>query len=465
MRSALMLGCLLACGPDAGEGESASSTDRIVSSDAEPRPRLRSPAEAPDLAPDDPERVQVELTAAPHSFEVAGQAVEGWAYNAQVPGPTLRLTRGQILEVTLHNALTDPTTIHWHGLHVPFEMDGATWMHDPVQPGQSFTYSFIVDQVGTFWYHPHFDTARQVDLGLYGAIVVDDPDEPEVDLDVVAILDAWAEIDDRDDHHGLDGTSPLLTVNGARDPILEAPPGSVARIRWINAANLAYAGIRSEGMTVIAGDQGLLAAPRHGEVLLTPGERAETEHLLGEAVEILGDPWSLYGGRTPGPVQRLLTVEPSEVREAPQSPAWAFSGLPPTPDPLSTDLVYVLQGDPMTQDWRINGERFPDITPFHLDLDAEAILEVRNLSGSEHPFHLHGHAFEVLSRDGVAPPYREIVDTVNVRLFESLRLRLVADNPGSWMVHCHILPHADQGMMTILGVGDGPHEPHDHRGR
>jgi FtsP/CotA-like multicopper oxidase with cupredoxin domain len=182
-RGLVSIGCLFACSaPEPSGSEGTTDSVRTSEASSDGRPRVRSPAEAVDEAPDDAEIVRVSLIAAPYG--------RGWAYNQQVPGPTLRLVVGQTLEVRFSNDLPDPTTIHWHGLHVPFEMDGATWMHDPIPPGGEFLYTFRVDQPGTFWYHPHFDTARQVDLGLYGAIVVEDPQEPPVDHELVAILDS-----------------------------------------------------------------------------------------------------------------------------------------------------------------------------------------------------------------------------------------------------------------------------------
>ena len=453
MKPAFLLILLAACAPAAPPADPPD--DPEVPDDGPAI--LRSPAEAVDLDPAD-DVVRVALEAAPHTFEVAGRSVDGWAYNGQVPGPTIRLRRGQRLEVVLRNALPDPTTIHWHGLHVPFAMDGAGAMTDPVPPGGTFTYSFDVDQVGTFWYHPHFDTARQVDLGLYGAIVVEDPDDPPVDAEIVAVLDAWDERSDRDEHHGLDGAHATVTVNGLVDPVLPVPAGSAIRFRWINAANVAYVGVRADGLRTIGGDQGLLAAPRDGVEVLTPGDRADADLVVEAPVDVEALPWSAYGGQVASPPRRLFRVVPDGDAGGSEPPAWSFDGALPAADPPYTDLTYVLHGDPTTGDWRINGERFPDVTPYALPLDARAIVEVRNLSATNHPFHLHGHAFELLSRDGVAPAVREVHDTLDVAVHETVRLALVADNPGSWMLHCHILPHAEGGMMTMLDVGESPHD-------
>ncbi len=92
------------------------------------------------------------------------------------------------------------------------------------------------------------------------------------------------------------------------------------------------------------------------------------------------------------------------------------------------------------------------MTVAEFPLNQAVIVDVRNVSPTEHPFHLHGHHFEVLSVNGEPPPYKVVADTWNVRIRDHVRLRFVADNPGDWMTHCHILPHAGEGMMTVLRV-------------
>jgi FtsP/CotA-like multicopper oxidase with cupredoxin domain len=113
--------------------------------------------------------------------------------------------------------------------------------------------------------------------------------------------------------------------------------------------------------------------------------------------------------------------------------------------------VYVFSGGG-TEDWLINGEVFPEVTVETLALGSDGVVELRNLSATEHPFHLHGQVFEVLSRNGVVPAVYEQADTVNVGIRETVRLLVHADNPGDWMAHCHLLPHAEGGMMTVLRV-------------
>jgi FtsP/CotA-like multicopper oxidase with cupredoxin domain len=145
-------------------------------------------------------------------------------------------------------------------------------------------------------------------------------------------------------------------------------------------------------------------------------------------------------------------VDVASEGEPPAPLDWPFDGAAPTADPGWSDIVYALHGDPHTGEWTINGELFPDITIETLPLDVWALIELRNISQTAHPFHLHGQTFEVLNIDGDTPAYRSLEDTINVAPYTIVRLGLLPDNPGDWMAHCHILPHA-HGMMTVLHVG------------
>lgn len=412
------------------------------------RPTLASPAEAVDLDPD-PDILHVEITAAPLRFEVGDLSLDGWAYNGQVPGPTLRARLGETVIVDFHNDLPDPTTVHWHGLDVPAAMDGAGLPMPEIPPGGSFTYTFAVQQAGTFWYHPHFDTEHQVDRGLYGVFIVEDEGDPAPDDELVLVLDTFGEPEaSEEDPHMVDATRERWAVNGLVDPVFAAEGGSVVRVRLLDASNTGYVDLPNQ--TVIARDQGILAAPQDG-VTLAPGDRAEIEWRVGEGFDILHSPFVVAGGAALGETSRLLSVVVDAPAAEPPSLPWPFSGQPPSADPGTTDLRFLLTGSPELG-WEMNGETFPDVTIPSLSLGEEVILEVRNVSPAHHPFHIHGHTFEVLSLDGLAPPHRLVEDTVDVPIYGVLRLRMIADNPGMWMTHCHILPHAEGGMMTLLDV-------------
>jgi len=419
----------------------------------EGHPEFSNPDEATDLDAD-PDVLHVALTAAAHTHSIGGEQIAGYAYNGQTPGPTLRMKIGDTLIVDLQNDLDVETTIHWHGVAAPYDMDGVTWQMAPVAAGDSFTYQFEIHEAGTFWYHPHFDTESQVDLGLYGVLIVEDPAEPSADEELIMVFDAWDEVSDHTDeaadHHGLDPARVAWTVNGGLLPIYEGTGGTTARVRVLNVSNTGYLDLPP--MRQIGEDQGLLPAAIDDErAVLGPGDRVEFEWLIEDSWTLQASPYSVNGGEAWGDDFDLLEIEVASTDSA-TPVSWPFSGDRPSIDPGHTDIVYVFTGESGGEGWMINAEIFPDVTVEELPLGAEAIVEIRNLSPAEHPFHMHGHHFEVLSLGGEIPAFKRITDTVNLPIGQALRIRLVADNPGDWMTHCHILPHAHQGMMTVLRV-------------
>lgn len=387
------------------------------------------------------------------------------AYNGLNPGPVIRARRGQVLEVELLNGLDNPTTIHWHGSGAPFEMDGVAWMGAPVAPGERFVYRFTLNRVGTFWYHPHFDTERQVDGGLYGLLIVEDPEEPQVDEEIWLVLDTESEYDAEQDAlpvgdvrrhaHGHGRLRERWLINGAPAPAtVRVRGGQRVRVRILNASSTSYLDLRGEQLRQIASDQGLLPAPVAQErLVLSHGDRAELEWSVGqEGWTVSTAPYSLNGGSALGERAPLLNVVVDEPAPAPAPVEWPTSPSAPSPDPGYADISYAFAGSDRTGLWLINGERFPEVTIEEVALGTEPIIEVRNLSPTEHSFHLHGVLFEVLSVNDEPPATRTIEDTFNLAIRDRVRMRVLADNPGDWMLHCHILPHAADGMMTILRV-------------
>jgi len=452
---------LAACSPDGASPrlpgvEVADTGDTAIGSvpGTSARPPLTEPPEAVDLDAD-PAVLHVALTAAVATIDLDGVAVEAWTYEGTVPGPTLRAKIGDRLIVDLTNDLPAETTIHWHGVHVPYAMDGVTWQTAPIAAGASFTYDFVLDRAGTFWYHPHFDADGQVDRGLYGLLVVEDPAEPLPDADLVWVFDVWGESsDDPDAQHGFTPLAGPWRVNGLVDPLLTLRGGDRVRARILNASNVGYLALSWPGLVRIGSDQGLLpAADAADEMLLAPGDRAVVELLPGdETTAVTAASYTLAGPSIVGEPVEIMQVEADPPGPAGTPLDWPFSVAVPSVDPGTIDIVYVFAGDVHDGDWLINGEQFPDVTIETLPLGSDAVIEVRNLSPTEHPFHLHGMPFEVLSVDGVPPSTYLLEDTINVAIRQTVRLKLLADNPGDWMAHCHILPHAHGGMMTVLRV-------------
>ena len=449
MRRLLLCALIGACTPTPAQ---KLVLDELTTSLAAP---MTTPPTAADLDPD-PSVLRVVLRAQRLPEPHGGFR---YAYNGLTPGPTIEAELGQTLEVELINELDAPTTLHWHGLHVPFAMDGVPWRGGAVAPGERFTYRFVLEQTGTFWYHPHFDTEGQVDGGLYGAVVVRDPANDRAAHDLIALVDDQGEarLSARQPTglaHGHGPRQRRWLVNGAAPGFVTAESGEHVRLRLINTSNHGYLRLSGTGLRLIATDQGPLAAARSGEgEVLAPGDRVELEFLVGaEPLTLRTRPYSLNGGAALGADHDLLEIRPTGTAAAPAPLRLVAPERVQHPDPGYADVVWSFAGSDRTARWFVNGSRFPQGAIDTFPLGATLILEVRNLSPTEHPYHLHGYAFEVLSRNGVAPAQPTYEDTINVRIRERVRLRIVADNPGDWMSHCHILPHAEDGMMTVLRV-------------
>lgn len=452
-RAVIVLLAAIAChAPEEGSpAESADTRTTLPSDDTAPpevpRPVLSTVPDAPDLDPAEG-AVRVALTADVAAHTVGGVTYEGYAYNGTIPGPLLRARVGDVLTVDFRNDLLTSTTVHWHGVSAPADMDGVTWLLAPIPELSDFTYTLPLDRPGTFWYHPHVDVDHQVDLGLYGPIVVEDPADPPVE-ELVLVFDAWGE--EEADAHGLSlPEDRRWTVNGLEDPVYRAPAGAQRRVRLVNAANTATLDLVWPGVQVVGGDQGLGGAEWGDRLLVAPGDRLELLWTVSET-DVTTLPFTPAGGDGAwGAEVRLFSVETEG--EASDAVALLPPEIAPSPDPPYTDLTYVFEGDTTGDSWRINGEAYPDVTVQTVAQDAPTVIEVRNLSATNHPFHLHGNPFEILSQDGVPPPRRTVADTVDVPIRGVVRVLLTPDNPGDWMLHCHLLAHEEGGMMTVLRV-------------
>jgi FtsP/CotA-like multicopper oxidase with cupredoxin domain len=429
--------------------------------------------EATDQNPD-PSVLEVRLRAQPsgQSIVEAG-ATEVYAYDGLLPGPLLRARAGDRLIVHFENDLPEPTTIHWHGLRIAAAMDGAPGHSQPeIPPGASFEYAFDLPDAGLFWYHPHVRSSAQVASGLYGPLVVEAPDEPPVDTAVLVLSDIalhedgtlvdHGQVGDLSALFGREGTHVL--VNGRVLPELRVRPGLPLRLRLVGAAISRYWQLELPGHTFtrIGGDAGFLAEPETLEtLLLLPGQRADVVVVpRGAPGQVLPLRWLPYDRgygsfefRDPVDVLRLV-LEGGEAGVAP--PPWprrevaALDGAGATEVDISLTMD---QGDNGTVVLGIDGVPFDEGIPVPAFVGETQRWTVRNEMAWAHPFHLHGFFFQALDPGGdVVPEWR---DTVDVPVDGSARyLVRYDDRPGMWMFHCHILDHADAGMMGLVHLSE-----------
>ena len=437
-------------------------------------------AEAADRNPD-PNVVEVDLTARIAEVEIApGTRVRAWTYNGGLPGPLIRTKVGDRLIVHFVNELDEPTTIHWHGVRVPIEMDGVPGISQPeVKKGERFTYDFVVRDASLYWYHPHVMSAAQVGYGLYGALLVEDPADGVGVADQLTLVlsdigfDKSGTLEPADSGgsagmvFGREGASVL--VNGRIRPTLRARAGAPQRWRIVNAAKsrFFYLDLDGQPFTVIGQDGGLQERPVTSDILLvTPGER------LDVVVAPTGAPGASITLRSMLYNRGYGSIEYRSVEDLLHGRLHARAGRCPsrrlptvtrtiTPPPLAgaTPVAMVLTLPPQEaghSEFRINGVPYWKATPFTAALGETQLWTVKNDTEWDHPFHLHGYFFMVVDEKGQPLAPKVWKDTVNIPMKTTARLLVTFDErPGEWMIHCHILDHAEGGLMGTVRVGDG----------
>ena len=423
-----------------------------------------------------PHTVEVNLTAAVTRLAFQpGVMSQAFSYNGHVPGPTLDVREGDHVIIHFRNELPEATTVHWHGIHLPFESDGSPF--HPIQPGESHDYVFTVRRgtAGTYWYHPHPDkrTGFAIGKGLFGAIVVhaaDDPLPPMTEKLLILsdnrfLADGTIDFPDAashpggiDEENGREG--PVLFVNGKVMPTISIRSGEFQRWRVVNASAGRIFRIAIPGQTMIqvGTDGGLMERPVEvKEVLLATGERVEllvSGGAIGTTTTLQNLPYDRYSPHT-RPADWNVTRDLVTLRTTndPPLPATAIPARLRTIVPLDTARATAVRTIVFGQGI-INGHTM-DMARVDVStrVGATEIWDIANIVGMDHPFHLHGFQFQVIDRDGVPEPYRAWKDMLNIPRHSTARIIVRYDDyPGKWMFHCHILDHEDHGMMGVLEV-------------
>ena len=421
--------------------------------------------EAYELAQPDPGGavVKVELEAREADWKITpGRPARAWTFNGQVPGPVIEARVGDVLEVRLTNRLSEPTTLHWHGVRLPAPMDGTDMVQHPVEPGAMFVYRIKLLDAGTFWYHSHSNEPVQVRRGMYGALIVRGADEPVLDRERVLVLsdvsvEPTGELSPASDSHGCDGNVRL--VNGAAEPELTIRGGQVERWRVINASSARYVKLSVGGQpfSALGTSGGLLEAPvTLHDALLPPGDRIDIAvgpFEPGKTVAVLSSPYDR--GLGTGASETFATLRVGLPADSKAVFPQRLGVIPPLVEGPVNPTREVRFGERPAGHgevaYLINETqhlRAEDVVVGELQ-----VWDIVNTSALDHPFHLHGFFFQVIERNGVAPAFRSWEDTVNVPAGGRVRISWMPDDrPGEWMYHCHILEHHAAGMMAHFRV-------------
>jgi FtsP/CotA-like multicopper oxidase with cupredoxin domain len=409
----------------------------------------------------------IELEARVADWEFApGRKLRGFTYNGQVPGPTIEARVGDTIVVRLTNCLDEPTTIHWHGLRLPSSMDGTQVVQPSVAPGETFEYRFIAPDAGTFWYHSHFNETVQLEKGLYGALVVRGDEDVTLDRERVLVFDdvklsrkgdfakfgGWME-----QHMGREGAVRL--VNGEMEPELVTAAGQTERWRVVNASSARYIrlSVGRKQFTILGTGGGAIETPVvTTEVLLVPGDRVDIAvgpFEEGEVISVDSLPYDRHTGKHG--VERFATLRVGPTLQSTAAMPVRHRSIEPLADANAAPNRVVKLSERLSlrrgTDFMINDEMHHDDAP--VTVGELQIWDIENASHMDHPFHLHGFFFQILSVNGAAPAYRSWEDTVNVPPRGRVRIAWMPDDrPGLWMYHCHILEHHAGGMMANFAV-------------
>ncbi|MDC1375824.1 multicopper oxidase family protein [bacterium] len=407
-----------------------------------------------------------------------------WLYNHENPGPLLKANKGDILKVNFTNNLDEPSSIHWHGIKNVNKMDGVPYLtQDPVQPGETFSYEFPLNQSGTYWYHAHFESWKQVAKGLYGPLVVNDKTDNLIEDDFVILADDWRlnkkyQIDEKSfgslmdwSHAGRVGN--WLTINGKKTPQYSIKANSLARLRFINASNarILKFGSSLKNHNIIAVDGVTVKPMLVKDFTLAPGQRIDLLINLNDLLKV--DFFEISHTKQ----LKAFTLNVTKANNKTKDIAninFKSNWILPKLDNAKTISIRMQGGamgnlskanlDGVEKDFRTLATEDKKLWAFNKEigsyeyllakvkLNQVVILDVWNDTRWPHSMHLHGNHFFVKSQEFKGNNDYILRDTYLMQAGEKAKLIFLADNPGKWLFHCHMLEHAASGMVSYIDV-------------
>jgi len=409
-----------------------------------------------------------------------------WTFGNTVPGQSLRLKQGERFQRLFENQLPEPSAVHWHGIRIDNRMDGVPGLTQTlVQPGTQFLYDFTVPDAGTYWYHSHHRSWEQMARGLYGPLIVEEAVPPKVDRDEALLIDDWRMGSDAqilDDfgqmmqmsHGGRTGN--WLTVNGrgVGESSINVSRYERLRLRLINTANASLFQLKPQGLSgaLMALDGQPLESPEpFTSIVLAPGQRADVIVDItapdGENAFL-----NIVSGRQSIPMVRFVTRGQRRATALPVPSPLQSNELPWSDDVVNAPLTELhmeggamgrlqqatyqgkmmgmrdLVGNGMV--WAFNGVAGMTGDPLLTASRGDPVrINIINDTSWPHGMHLHGHHFREINDQGGAGPWR---DTLLLDRGERRQIGFIADNPGDWLLHCHMLEHQASGMKTWFRV-------------
>ena len=381
-------------------------------------------------------------------------------FNGSMPGPELRVRRGERVNIDVENGLDAGTAVHWHGIRLENQMDGVPMLtQELIEPAHTKTYSFMPPDEGTYWYHSHYISHEQVARGMMGPLIVEDDTPPDVDHDITVLMADWQVQEDGNlsddfvDMHSVAHGGYMGNFARAFLSQDQVKTGDRVRFRLINAATNQIFPVTVSGVagSIVALDGMALSEPRPmSELTLAPAQRAD---LIVDITGPVG--FDMLTGQGPYRLADLAVRSTNMDRQA--VPILALSQ-PNLPKPVvpSRHLTLNMMGGAMggrhggDNIWAFNNISDLQDDPFGSFQNGETVrITFVNDTSFPHGIHLHGHHFYEVDETGALGDLR---DTTLVDAGESRDVICVFDNPGRWLLHCHMLSHAVGGMRTWVNV-------------
>ncbi len=440
------------------------------------------------------------VEAKPGQAELLGKGlgkVDIWGYDGGVPGPILRVKQGEEVWVRFKNSLAQPSTIHWHGIRIDNKMDGVAGLtQEAVKPGQTFDYRFVAPDAGTYWYHPHNRTWEQMARGLYGLLIVDEADKVEVDHDIAIAIDDWqlkhngqletdsfGNIGERA-HSGRTGNT--LTVNGKPNFSVPVKHGDRARIRLCNTANSRIVSLLVQGgkaqIVALDGQPVKPYYPKEDILVIAPSQRVDLIMDFDEASGTRGAITEVSEMRAPLVYFDIASSDAGSKKAKNSLPVFKDNGLAKPDLSNATEVSLDMTGGAMGNlskatvngeelsvrelvskhgmIWAFNGMAGMQKKPlFSVKKGQTVVINMLNNTAWPHAIHIHGHHMQEVERKTKNPARAKLYeapgmwrDTIFMDQAETVKAAFVADNPGKWMIHCHMLEHQAGGMMSWFEV-------------
>ncbi|MGE3341301.1 MAG: multicopper oxidase family protein [Candidatus Altimarinota bacterium] len=450
------------------------------------------------------------LTAAPVSKNIDGKIIRMLAYNGSIPGPVLKVRQGSTIKVLFKNEVDHPTSLHSHGVRLKNAFDGTHLVQDPVQPGSSFEYEITFPDPGMYWYHPHLREDYAQEMGMYGNYWVVPADEKywsTVDREVPLFVDdllldeagAVAFSPETADHALMGRFGNTMLVNGMTDYRLEVEEGDVVRFFITNSANTRpfRLSIPDVEMKLVGGDGGAYEQEFSVEsIIIAPSERVVFEasfpkagryHLMNETplsqsrlgtIEVvdrdssstsvsdfstlrknsfLSDELSVFRSSLESKPDRLLNMD---VDMAGMSMGHMMTHSDEKIEWEDTMPMMNIMSTPENTTWKLTdpqtGKSNMSIDDWKFKVGEKVKIRLFNDPNGghpmQHPIHIHGQRFLVVSINGKTQENLVWKDTVLVQTGDTVDLIVEMSNPGKWMIHCHIAEHLESSMMMQFEV-------------